>query len=141
MFFGPWLGWLLVLGPAVVVAPVSAASLFLHWRLRREGVPVEAVCVRTRRGNGWWSCSYRYVDGAGESFHDYSQRAYPLPMPEPGQPVSVVYDPKRPGRSRTASELRRPVPWAGLNVGTYLFAQLVCGVIGWALLAGWAAGR
>lgn len=135
MLFGPWFGWLLVLGPAAVVAPVSAVSLCLHWRMRRRGVPVEAVCVRAYGLNGRWSCSYRYVDGTGESFYDYSQKLYPLPTPEPGGPVAVVYDPGRPSRSRTRDELRRPVPWAGLNVATYLFVQVVSGVVGWGLLA------
>lgn len=139
MLFGPWLGWLLVLGPIVFVVPVSAVSLCLHWYMRRRGVPVEAVCVRSRGLNGHWSCSYRYVDGTGESFHDYSQKPYPLPTPEPGEPVAIVYSPRRPSRSRTQEELRRPVPWAGLNVATYLFVQLVCGVVGWGLLAQGAA--
>ncbi|MEV5444975.1 hypothetical protein AB0N23_20915 [Streptomyces sp. NPDC052644] len=133
---GLWFGWILLLGPTVVVTPVAAVSLYLHWRMRLKGVPVEAVCDTTRRGNGWWSCSYRYVDGAGKSYYSYSQRTYPLPLPEPGQSISIVYDPKRPDRTRTASELRRPVPWAGLNIGTYLFSQLVCGLVGGAILAG-----
>ncbi|MDT9681712.1 hypothetical protein RND61_06440 [Streptomyces sp. TRM76323] len=117
------------------MSPVAAASLHVHLRLRRAGVPVEAVCDHAYRKNGRWVCAYRYVDSAGESHYDFSQKPYPLPIREPGQPVSVVYDPRRPERSRTRYELRRPVPWAGVNIGTYLFVQLVLGILGGAYLA------
>ncbi|MFJ8649131.1 DUF3592 domain-containing protein [Streptomyces sp. NPDC093546] len=135
MSVGPWIAWLLLLSPAVVVAPVAAASLYVHLRLRRKGVPVEATCDRAFRNNGLWACAYRYVDSAGVSHYEYRQKPYPLPVPERGRKVSVVYDPKRPKRSRTQYELRRPVPWAGVSIGAYLFVQLVLGILGGAFLA------
>ncbi|WP_336319446.1 hypothetical protein [Streptomyces lavendofoliae] len=134
MTIGPWISWVLLVGPAVVVAPWAAASLLVHLRLRLKGVHVVAKCDHAYRLNGVHVCAYRYVDHADRSHYSSSRRPYPLPRPEPGAAVDVVYDPRRPGRSRTLSELRRPVPWAGVSIGSYAFAQLVCGLVGGAQL-------
>lgn len=141
MTIGPWISWLLLVAPAVAVAPWAAASLAVHLRLRRKGVHVVAECDHARRLNGGYLCAYRYVDHAGQPHRSSSRRPYPLPLPEPGGAVDVVYDPRRPGRSRTLSELRRPVPWAGVSIASYAFAQLVCGLVGGAFLAVGMFGR
>ncbi|MDJ0465192.1 hypothetical protein [Streptomyces sp. H27-C3] len=134
VIIGPWIAWTMALGPAVAVAPFAAFTLYVYLRLKIKGVQVEAECETYRLVGDKHCLKYRYADQAERERVRIVNLSFPVPRAKKGRPLEVVYDPARPARSRSRHELNRWIPWAGVTVGTYLFVQLVLGIIGGAFL-------
>ncbi|MFJ2738058.1 hypothetical protein ACIO3O_00140 [Streptomyces sp. NPDC087440] len=127
---GPWICWLIILFPAAAVAPWVLHSCFIRIRLRIWGVAVKAECTGTSYYGQKQGIDYVYFAPKGKRNWRLFRVEYGIPHFEEGDAVEVVYDRGRPSRSRTQFELDRWCPWAGATVGSYLFAQLVCGIVG-----------
>ncbi|WP_141743764.1 DUF3592 domain-containing protein [Streptomyces agglomeratus] len=135
VMIGPWIAWLIALGPAVVVAPFAVFTLYVHRRLRSKGVQVQADCEHYYWSKEKHFLQYRYADQSERSHVRLANLSFPVSRAKRGRPLEVVYDSARPSRSRSRHELRRPIPWEGVSIGIYLFVQLVCGILGGVFLA------
>ncbi|TQE15196.1 DUF3592 domain-containing protein [Streptomyces ipomoeae] len=103
--------------PAVWITGIAAAvplpfflvpgiPLFKRRRLRRNGVETQGTCVDVRYDEGAYFVRYTYLDPQGGTRYrttEGSQRPYG----RAGEPVSVVYDARKPGRSMLVEESRR----------------------------------
>jgi hypothetical protein len=93
-----------------------------RWRLARRGVPVEAAVTRTEvlatpppppgQRQGFIkplpqlvAVHYRFRDAKGRDHDGHGRPRELWPRPKPGDPIAVIYDPRRPNNSVPEADL------------------------------------
>ncbi|MEU8889211.1 hypothetical protein [Streptomyces sp. NPDC048442] len=125
-----WVSYAILLTPTIALLPFAAIRLYPHIRLRFNGTRTKAVQSRSHYNNGVFSMTYTYRDHKNTRHHrKLRTNSFELTDFDEGESIPVVYDPARPGLSRTQGELRRVLPWSTLSTGTWLVLQTACAAL------------
>ncbi|WP_225770162.1 DUF3592 domain-containing protein [Inquilinus sp. Marseille-Q2685] len=113
----------LILASALTVLWYVWPPTLRRWRLVRHGVRVAGQVIRTEpwipakvspnapkglirfRSEHRVRVHYRFSDAAGVEHDGYGQPRELWPRPAPGDPIPVLYDPRRPGNSAPEDDL------------------------------------
>ncbi|MFJ1597743.1 hypothetical protein [Streptomyces sp. NPDC088261] len=117
---------MILLAPTIGIIPFAIPPLYVHICLKIRGVEQTGHCkLAGLRGNEY-NCTYNYTDKDGISHYE-SVNVPKIPdHVQAGDPLDIVYDARKPARSRPAFSLSRLIPWKWSNVMHFAIVQCAC---------------